>query len=392
VIDDLADREHNCDLLLDQNVVADFESRYDRLVGQSCVRLLGPKYALLQPEYAELCSRTLPRTGPVRRIFVYFGGSDLYNLTEFTISALMTIQNPDLKLDVVINQNSLNAESLRTRVAAHSNITLYENVPSLARLMASADLAIGAGGATSWERCCLGLPAIVITVAENQEAIADALQRAGLIRWLGGAEQISTEILIDAVEQATNSEDIGPWSKLCSGVLDGRGANRVASAITLRSDVSLTVRAAEAVDEKLFLNWANEPLVRENSFDQSCISDETHHNWFVSRLKDGGRVKLYIIETEDGLPVGQVRLELGDLGWEINFSIASFARTMGLGARLLNVAIKEFRSAVGDAYLVGRVKISNHASAGVFRKLGFQQTQTANCLIFTCPASQFVYT
>jgi UDP-2,4-diacetamido-2,4,6-trideoxy-beta-L-altropyranose hydrolase len=390
VIDDLADREHDCDVLLDQNLVANFETRYDPLVTESCARLLGPKYALLQSEYAELRFRAPLRTNPVARILVYFGGSDSHNLTGLTISVLLDLQHPQLKVDVVINPKSKNAEVVRVQVAGRANITLHENVPSLAPLMVNADLAIGAGGATTWERCCLGLPAIVVTVAENQVAIADWLHRAGLIRWLGAAENISAAILREAVEQAINFEDLKSWSSLCRSIVDGLAANRVASVVTLRSDIGLTARVAEAADETLLLNWVNDPLVRENSFRQSCISHETHRNWFMSRLKADGRVRMYIVETEDRLPVGQVRFELADLGWEIDFSIAHFARTKGLGTRLLNAAIKEFRSEVADALLIGYVKESNHASIRVFQKLGFRNTQLADYLMFTCSAPKLV--
>ncbi len=392
VIDDLADREHDCDLLLDQNLVANFENRYDHLVASSCTRLLGPKYAILQPEYAEMRLRTPPRISPVSRIFVYFGGSDIYNLTELAVSAFLNLQHKGLQLDVVISPNSPNADSVRSQVTGHANITLHESMPSLAPLMAKADLAIGACGATTWERCCLGLPAIVVSVAKNQTAVADSLQRANLILWLGGAEQLSIEMLRDAITQATANEDIESWSGLCRGVVDGGGTNRVASAITIKPNVSLTARTAVAADEKLLLNWVNDSLVRENSFEQSRITAETHYAWFLSRLEADDQVRIYIVETEDLLPVGQVRFELDNFSWEIHFSIANFARGMGLGAKLLNTAIKEFRIAAADASLVGRVKTNNHASAGVFRKLGFQQMQGTDCLIFTYAVSQPVCT
>lgn len=386
VIDDLADREHDCDVLLDQNLVENFETRYAPLVTASCARLLGPKYALLQPGYSELRFHAPLRSSPVGRILVYFGGSDSHNLTGLTISVLLALRHPQLKIDVVIHPKSKNSEALRVNVAGSPSITLHENVPSLAPLMAQADLAIGAAGATTWERCCLGLPAIVVTVGENQVAIADWLHRAGLIRWLGAAENITAEILREAVEQVINSKDLRSWSRLCRSIVDGVGVNRVASLFTLRPDIGLMVRAAEAADETILLNWANDPLVRENSFQQSCISHETHRNWFRSRLKANSRVRIYIIETEDRLPVGQVRFELADLGWEIDFSIANFARTRGLGARLLNAAIKEFRSAIPDVPLIGKVKASNHASIRLFLKLGFRRMQIADHLIFTCAA------
>ena len=99
MIDDLADRKHDCDLLLDQNLVAGYENRYDSLVPTYCTRLLGPRYALLQPQYAELHPRALPRLGPIRRLLAYFGGADKQNLTGRAIAAFLALDRKDLFLE-----------------------------------------------------------------------------------------------------------------------------------------------------------------------------------------------------------------------------------------------------------------------------------------------------
>jgi UDP-2,4-diacetamido-2,4,6-trideoxy-beta-L-altropyranose hydrolase len=175
VIDDLADREHDCDLLLDQNLVANMDQRYEGLLPENSVRLLGPKYALLQPEYAELRKKAKVREGMVNRILIYFGGADKGNLSGMALEAFESLQLNNIFVDVVINPKNPNTEALKNQIIKKINIICHENLPSLAPLMIKADLSLGAGGATSWERCCLGLPSIVIPISQNQIELTDYL-------------------------------------------------------------------------------------------------------------------------------------------------------------------------------------------------------------------------
>ena len=114
VVDDLADRPHDCTLLLDQNSVAAMDTRYADKVSSKCGMLLGPEYALLQPIYAELHDRIPPREGPIRRICVSFGGADTSNLTGRTLSALLRLERRDIEVDVVVSHNP-HAAAIRTR-------------------------------------------------------------------------------------------------------------------------------------------------------------------------------------------------------------------------------------------------------------------------------------
>lgn len=110
-------------------------------------------------------------------------------------------------------------------------MSLHEAVPTLAPLMAKADLAIGAGGATTWERCCLGLPAVVITIAENQKAVARELAQRGLIRWFGDANEVRAPQLLEALERILGSGLDPAWSHNCQQLVDGRGTQRVLESI-----------------------------------------------------------------------------------------------------------------------------------------------------------------
>ncbi len=229
-VDDLADRSHDCDVLLDQNFFLNLQQRYVDKAPPECTMLLGPKYALLQPVYAELHARAEPKSA-VRRIFMFFGGADAENLTGRAISAFRKLERPDIRLDVVMTNGSANYDAIQKQVFGHSNICLHGSLPSLGPVMATADLAIGAGGATVWERLCLGLPSVVISLAENQKPVCRDLASAGLIRYLGFQDQVDEGLIRGALSDIIDSKAISEWSRLCYAVCDGGGASRVAETI-----------------------------------------------------------------------------------------------------------------------------------------------------------------
>ncbi len=236
VIDDLADRVHDCDLLLDQNLVAQMQHRYASKVPLSCALLLGPEYALLQPLYAELHDRVLPREGPIRRILIYFGGADSTNMTGRSLAAFIHLNRPDITVDVVFAADSPHATNIHKQVAGHSNIHIHSNLPSLAPLMAKADLAIGAGGATSWERLCLGLPSLVVTLAENQRPVAQYLHESGLIHWIGDEGQVDQQAIAATLVRVLSMNSLIDWSQQCSRICNGQGASLTINAMEIASD------------------------------------------------------------------------------------------------------------------------------------------------------------
>jgi UDP-2,4-diacetamido-2,4,6-trideoxy-beta-L-altropyranose hydrolase len=231
VIDDLADRLHDCDFLLDQNFFSNLVTRYQGKVPSECVTLLGPRFALLQPVYAKLHSRATPKYGPVRRILVFFGGADIENLTMTAVIAFQQLGRRDIHLDLVMTTNDTSRQTIEKEIDGWLNIHLHGLMPSLGPLMARADIAIGAGGATVWERFCLGLPSIVISIADNQKSVCEDLARADLIEYLGHVDQISLGTLCKALSQVVSLPAITDWSRDCLSVCDGKGANRVSEAI-----------------------------------------------------------------------------------------------------------------------------------------------------------------
>jgi UDP-2,4-diacetamido-2,4,6-trideoxy-beta-L-altropyranose hydrolase len=377
VIDDLADRRHDCDLLLDQNVIEKYKSRYDELVSRDCVLLLGPDYALLQPQYAELRLRSPPKLGPVRRVLIYFGGADAANLTERSLDAFLDLAEESIHLDVVLSPTSKANKSILAKVKHLSHVTVYEGLPSLAPLMVSADFSIGASGTTSWERCCLGLPTIVITIAMNQEPIAKELHRRQAIRWIGCSDTVETADLAKSIgEFLSNSGEIEQRSTICKAIVDGNGLERTLEILMMNPDTKLFPRLVTVDDEALTLEWANDPLVRRNGFNPGKIDPETHRAWFHSRLGNRNSCFFFIICTDSRFPIGQVRFERNSENWEIHYSLAPYARNRGLGRRVVEVALYDFLEFNPSVTIYGRVKPENFASRKVLESLGFERVNT----------------
>lgn len=191
VIDDLANRRHDCDVLLDQNYYMKKEERYEGLVPEHCQMLLGPVYALLRPEFIEARNNLRERDGVVRRILVFFGGSDLTNETVKVLEAIKNLERPQIAVDVVIGATNPNRDKIEDMAHGMPNACCHFNVDNMAELMVNADLAIGAGGSTTWERCYLNLPSIIIITAENQAEMCEGLHSTGIPEYLGRANEMT---------------------------------------------------------------------------------------------------------------------------------------------------------------------------------------------------------
>ena len=221
VIDDLANRPHDCDLLLDQNYVKDGTTRYEGLVPQSCTKLLGLQYVLLRSEFAEFKKQLAPKSGNVQRVFLFFGGSDPDNLTCRALEALSDPRLIYLNVDVVIGESNRNRGSVEKLVSKRKNTQFYIQINNIAQLMGMADLALGAGGSTTWERLFLGLPAITIINAINQKQVTEDLEQFGAIWNLGWHEEVSTKKIATKIYLAINHpETLMSLSKFSFALLE----------------------------------------------------------------------------------------------------------------------------------------------------------------------------
>jgi UDP-2,4-diacetamido-2,4,6-trideoxy-beta-L-altropyranose hydrolase len=230
VIDDLADRHHACDLLLDQTLGRSAVD-YHPWVDADCQLLCGAEYALLRSEFVELRnSRQVVRTaGPLKRLLVSMGGVDNDNLSSRVLAALAEVSlATDCLLTVVLGRTApWRAEVERALKSLPCQTELLVDVRKMAELMLVADLAIGAAGSSAWERCCLGLPAVMVVVAENQCQVARSLAKQQAARVIASAEQIETELPVLLSELIGAPETRVAMSRAATQVTDGGGVSRV---------------------------------------------------------------------------------------------------------------------------------------------------------------------
>jgi UDP-2,4-diacetamido-2,4,6-trideoxy-beta-L-altropyranose hydrolase len=226
-IDDLANRDHDCDLLLDQNCTPDLQQRYPRLVPTGTDLLLGPRFALLRDEFKYTRNKVAPRNGSLGRILVLYGGVDPTNLTGLTVNALADAQLAGVGVDVVIGAHHP-AQAEIAATCQKAGYDLHVQTDQVAQLMAAADFSFGAGGSTCWERCCMGLPAALVEVAENQSSNIVGLVKLGACIGLGKAEMVDANMIATCVQRVLSAPHlVREISKSAFGLVDGAGVERV---------------------------------------------------------------------------------------------------------------------------------------------------------------------
>jgi UDP-2,4-diacetamido-2,4,6-trideoxy-beta-L-altropyranose hydrolase len=232
-IDDLANRPHRCDLLLDQNYYPALEQRYRNLVPVTCHQLLGPCYALLRQEFVQARKILAPRDGQVRRILVFFGGGDPANESLKAVEACLLLDDSALEIDVVLSPVHVGVTELAARCGQLPQVRIHRSTSEMAALMLNADLAIGSGGTVTWERCALGLPALVFPVAANQEAVTAAVAAAGAQLDLGDPQQWSAAALAAELARLRASPELlrVMSARALALVGDASGADLVAEAL-----------------------------------------------------------------------------------------------------------------------------------------------------------------
>ena len=230
-IDDLCDREYDVDLLLDQNL-GRTESDYLDLVTLDCNVLAGTRYALLRPEFAEWRRGYSESPGRmVKKVLITMGGMDPYNATGASLKALSSLETPrDFRITVVMGENAQWLEQVRAQaVTLPWSVEVRTGVRNMAELMANHDLAIGAAGSTSWERCCMGLPTVMVVLADNQSYIAEGLAAAGaaVIARLDSTDEERHSIRSQVQTLLEHPETLEKIRRRAADLVDGEGTDRV---------------------------------------------------------------------------------------------------------------------------------------------------------------------
>lgn len=329
VIDDIADRLHDCDVLLDQNFYADMNIRYRGKLPSHCQLLLGPRYALLRDEFRQLHEQIKPRSRPVKRVLVFFGGVDADNYTGRTIEALSEINISDLHVDLVIGAQHPCCEQIKTACVQHGFIC-HVQTDKMAELMVAADLAIGAGGSATWERCCLGLPTLTICTADNQQKqITDAAQEGFLY-----APSLGTDwaAVIKNHITALLENDHLRWllSSRAMQAVDGRGVLRIIGTLGCSG---IEMRMVNANDSTELFEWRNHTSIRSVSRNIEPITWEDHQGWFADVM--GSKNRVLLIGQSGDVPIGVVRFDKQEDVAEVSIYLVPDANHSGQGRNLL---------------------------------------------------------
>ncbi len=329
VIDDIADRQHDCDVLLDQNFYADMQTRYTGKVSADCRLLLGPRYALLRDEFRRLHEQIKPRTGLVKRVLVFFGGVDADNYTGRAIEALSEIDISGLHVDVVIGAQHPCREQIKVECAQHG-FKCHVQTDKMAELMAAADLSIGAGGSATWERCCLGLPTLSICVAANQiKQIADAAQEGLLYAPVIGVD-LTAAIKNHITALLENDYLRQLISRIAMQAVDGHGVMRIIGNLNCSG---IAIRLANEEDSPKLFEWRNHLSIRSVSRNADTITWENHQNWFAAAI--GSQDRVLLIGQIGETPIGVVRFDRQEDCAEVSIYLVPDGNRSGQGRNLL---------------------------------------------------------
>jgi len=368
VIDDLADRLHDCDVLLDQNLHRGIAVRYSNLIPSNCLRFLGPRYAILRPQFKQARKQLRQRDGTIRRILIFFGGFDSGNETS---KALLGAQIAgDFLIDIILGPTCPHLSTTAQIVKDMPNVALHIAPENIASLMIDADIAIGAIGISVWERSCLGLPSVVISTATNQISPAQALADRNCVVYLGESDSVTADkIALSIKSLVAEPSRVQDMSNSCMRLTDGNGANRLCRTFDIH-DISL--REARITDCKSIYSWRNSEQTRRFSKSNTEISWHEHVSWFIQTLNNPEQIIL--IGERQANAVGVLRFDIHQQECVISIYLTPGQQGNGYGPRLLQSGHMWLQQNRG---YVNRVKAEvlpeNFPSINAFLQAGYHQ-------------------
>lgn len=304
-----------------------------------------------------------------------FGGSDRDNVTLNTIEAVRSVDLDRLEVKVVVGGVNPHYDLLHETVKALSNFTLIKNAENMPELMAWADIAISAGGSTCWELFFMGVPSIVIPIAENQEPIAKELRSKNITKVIDVKVFKNQREIVNSIFEFLQSYTMrSAYSKKMTQFVDGKGPSRIISAISCNI---IQLRKVELSDCKKIWIWINDPLVRSVSFNPEPISLERHMEWFSSALINPN-VVYYIAVDKNVKPIGQARFQIESKEAVISILIDPEYRGMSLGSILIRNATEKIFIDTTIEKINAFIKIGNEASRKAFANAGYREHGLSN--------------
>ncbi len=371
VLEDLPRRWTDVDVLVNTNA----RSPIQLDSGHRTVVLQGPRYVALDASYRDRRNHGISPVTQRGKLSLFVGSGDstqlLFNgLNAFRLQASesheihVVLATPDSKIQQKI------ADLNDPRVRVHAQLA------SLSEIYSDSLLAIGTGGTSSWERACLGVPALLSTVSENQTPVCLALEELRAARYLGRASFVTQQQLSDLVnELIKNANELESMSSAGLRAVDGYGARRVSLLSVSELQLTPSLRPVEERDVDILFNWFHDPDSRQNSLGTNEVGWFDHLRWFLRRLH-GDSGPYYIMELY-GLPIGQIRFDFTGHDFLLSYSIDRDFRARGFGRLLVEHGVAKLASQ-GITRVRALVRSSNVASIRIFESQGFSRAETTN--------------
>lgn len=369
VLDDYGHADHYwADIVLNQNVGAS-DTLYAKR--ETYTRLLtGCRYALLRKEFRQWKGHVRRIPEKAKKLLVTMGGGDPDNVTLKVVEALKTSGLEELDTTVVVGGTNAQADALGALQCA--NLHFVKNASNMPELIASADLAVSAGGSTSWEMAFLGLPAAIVVLADNQRQVAERLHDLGVAVNLGEHSLVSGDRIAGCVKGLMSDPTRrAVMSEKGRELVDGEGAARVV--MQLRGD-RFRLRKARPADAEDIWELANDPAVRVQSFSTDPIAWQTHQRWFAARLGSPCCHYFLAVDADDNM-VGQVRFDDATEMVVINVSVAGPWRSCGIGTALISSAVDRLFAQTRIREVHALIKCDNQPSIRAFEKAGFHRAE-----------------
>lgn len=382
VVDDYGHADfYHADWVLNQNISAREELYAKR--SPDTKLLLGPKFAMLRKEFLAYKGWQREIAPVAKKILVTLGGSDPDNVTLKVIQALIDL---DLHVKVVVGGSNPHLREIENFIQSQNNSTafveLIVNSTNMPELMAWADVAVAAAGSTCWELAFMGLPSLLVILAENQVGIAKELESAGFGVRLGRGADFDYKLFqIALVRVSKNLAQRHKTSIAGRSLLDGMGCHRTVCQLNQSSAVCL--RPVLDSDIELLWEWANDPVTRQNSFDSAKIPWEEHRDWCRKKLTDAD-CRLWIASNGGSAPVGCVRFDCEESEATISLTVAPSARGKGYGTQIIQQACERLFAESPFRLVHAYIKPNNIASVKVFEAAGFRYDSDAVCKEQAC--------
>ena len=372
-IDDYGHAEfYSADLVLNQNIYAHEELYKNRNFKTEL--LLRSPFVLLRREFLSCRNRIRKNPDKADKILVTLGGSDPDNATLKILSSLQSLTANGIEVVVVVGVgNAHNAELQAAAKLAHVSVRLVRNASNMPELMEWADMAIISGGTTSYETAFLGLPSLIVIIAENQVQVAERLAEIGTATNLGWHHNLSCACIQKKIEDLRiNCKTREAMSLIGRHLVDGRGTTRVIRAML---DRVITVREAVESDCEQIYEWANDEDTRAASFNSCPIDWDTHCSWFSQKLQYPNCL-LLICGDELGNSLGLVRFDLAGGEAIMSINLDPNMRGRGLAGFIIIRTIDELFKRCNISKVSALIMPQNLRSAKVFKRAGFSEIGT----------------